>query len=287
MDFKSAVTIMVRLLLALASFVLILRLLENKFVFYPGKVSPSTSLPPIPGARVENEWLYTADDVRLNAWWLIPENSPSPAPTLLYLHGNAGSLFDRAGRLTQFASHGWQILALDYRGYGWSEGRPNEAGLYQDAAAAYDFLIHKKRLDPNTIIFYGESLGTAVALQLALEHRCAGLILEAPFTSFADMGKSALPWLPRFLFHLLSNEWNSAARVTQINSPKLILHGDHDAVVPFAQGRRLYELAQLPKLFFPVAGAGHGDCLELGGGDLSDRMQQFVIEALQSASRFR
>ncbi|MBZ5555038.1 MAG: alpha/beta hydrolase [Acidobacteriia bacterium] len=280
MEFKTLAMIAARVLVALVAIVLLLRLAENKFIFFPEKISINRALPPTPGFAVENIWLQSVDGVRLSGWLIASQSPASPSPaTVLYLHGNAGSLFDRVERLVSLAAQGFTIFAIDYRGYGWSGGTPTEAGLYRDAAAAYKYLIQHKHVDPGSLFFYGESLGTAVAIELALDHPCGGLILESPFTSFEEVGKAHYFFIPGFVYHFMSNDWNSLDRIRRLKMPKFIVHGDRDQVIPFAQGQRLFEAALPPKTFYPIHGAAHMECLELGGRELTDRLKAFVIES--------
>ena len=286
MDPKVLVAVSVRILLVLVACMVLLRLLENRFVFFPEKIPLNAPLSRIHGSTLEVEWLQTVDAVRLNGWLITPQNTISPSGmTILYLHGNAGSLFDRIDRMEQLAAQGWRVFAVDYRGYGWSEGRPSEKGFYRDAASAYEFLVGQKHVDPRGLFFYGESLGTAVAIELAVAHPCAGLILEAPFTSFRDMGKARLFFIPGFIYRFLSNEWNSIDRIQRLSMPKFIIHGDRDGVVPFEQGRLLFEAAPPPKTFYPIHGADHMECLERGGTELMKRLDAFFCEAHASAMR--
>jgi fermentation-respiration switch protein FrsA (DUF1100 family) len=285
MEFKAWITIAARILLALGAIVLFLRLFEDRLVFYPEKISVHAPPPNIPGSILEEDWLQTVDDHRLNAWLVTPLTQASPLPvTLLYLHGNAGSLFDRGDRLAFFVSQGWRVFAVDYRGYGKSAGRPSESGFYLDAAAAYDFLVQQRHIDPRSLYFYGESIGSAVAIELAGEHPCRGLILESPFTSFRDMGRAHYPLIPLIAYRVLSNQWNSLERVADLNVPIFIMHGDRDEIVPIEQGRRLFAAARSPKVFFPVAGAAHMECLLLGGGQLLERLHAFLSSPERSVS---
>jgi uncharacterized protein len=280
MEFKTLAMIAARVLVVLVAMVLLLRLLENRFIFFPEKISSRTPLPPTPGFILESTWLQSVDGVRVNGWLITPQSpTSSPRTTVLYFHGNAGSMFDRTERLLSLAAQGFCVFAIDYRGYGWSGGSPSEAGLYRDAAAAYEYLIQQRHVDPGSLFFYGESLGTAVAIELALDHRSGGLILESPFTSFEEIGKAHYFFIPGFVYYFMSNDWNSLHRIRRLNIPKFIVHGDRDKVVPFDQGHRLFEAAPPPKTFYPIHGAAHMECLELGGRELMDRLKIFVIEA--------
>lgn len=280
MDPKFLLTIIIRLALAVVALVLLLRLIENRLVFYPQKIPSGTPLPSLPGFPFEECWIQTSDHVRLNGWFIAQTGNPDWAHTyLLYLHGNGGSLFGREDRLALLAEQHLRILAIDYRGYGKSEGKPDEEGVYRDASAAYEWLIRQQGVDPRSLILFGESLGSAVAIELALSHPCAGIILEAPFTSFVDMGKIAIPFLPRFIYRFLKNDWNSIGRIGRIDVPKFIMHGDRDRVIPFAQGQRLFESAREPKSFYRIPGADHLESFDRGGPALMDRLNEFIRTA--------
>jgi hypothetical protein len=168
------------------------------------------------------------------------------------------------------AAAGSALLILDYRGYGKSEGRPTERGLYEDAATGYRYLVdHGYRAEQ--IIVHGESLGCAVAVDLAARHPCAGLVLEAPFTSGADMAQSVLPVLGPLLFR----GFDAKRKIGRIHAPLLVMSGDRDEVVPPALGRALFSAAPEPKTFWQIPGAGHNDIIEAAGARYRERLQSF------------
>ncbi|MDD5544248.1 MAG: alpha/beta hydrolase [Acidobacteriia bacterium] len=279
---KTVFTILTRLLLVAAALILILRLVENRFVFHPTRIAASEMPPVIPGAQMEQHWLESQDGIRLDAWYMTPSPPPAgPAPVLILFHGNGGSLFDQPANISRFIKLGWNVLALDYRGYGRSEGHPTEGGLYLDAQSAYDFLVQKKQTDPRILILFGESLGTAVAIRLASDNPCAGLILESPWSSFYDMGHTVYPFIPRFVYYFLNNQWNSADLIQKLGAPKLIIQGDRDNIVPYDMAYRMYVIAQPPKWFVPIKGAGHLECFSVGGVKLENRVREFVDESLR------
>ncbi|MFB3826829.1 MAG: alpha/beta hydrolase [Bryobacteraceae bacterium] len=195
----------------------------------------------------EDVWLRAADGVRLHAWW-IPAGGRLAT---LFLHGNAGNITHRAGHAAEIAASGSAVLLLDYRGYGRSEGRPSESGLYSDADAAYDYLAARGY----RIVLHGESLGTAVAVELASRRPCAGLILEAPFPSAGSLAATVLP----VLGPLLAPGYDSRSRIGRVRAPLLVIHGDRDDIVPYRLGRALFEIAPEPKRFFTAEGCGHND----------------------------
>ncbi|MBI3665312.1 MAG: alpha/beta hydrolase [Acidobacteria bacterium] len=212
-------------------------------------------------------WLRAGDGARLHAWW-VPVAEARVAT--LYLHGNAGNLSHRAEQIRQITAAGSSILILDYRGYGRSEGWPSERGLYADADAAYKYLVDTGH-PPARIVAQGESLGTAVAVDLAARHPCGGVVLEAPFTSARDMAQQVLP----FFGPMLVWGFDSRRKIGSIRSPLLILHGDRDAVIPFKLGRALFEAAREPKWFWPVRGAGHNDLIQATGAGYRERLREF------------
>jgi fermentation-respiration switch protein FrsA (DUF1100 family) len=217
------------------------------------------------GAR--DVWLRARDGVRLHAWWL---EAPGSRVATLYLHGNGGNLAYRPGHLRAMLAAGTSVLIVDYRGYGRSSGRPTERGLYRDADAAYDYLIGQG-YGPQQIVLHGESLGSAVAVDLAARHPCAGVILECPFPSIAYMAGRTVPLLgPLFV-----RGFDTRRKIAQVNAPILIIHGDDDRRVPHAVGLELFEAAHEPKSFWTVEAARHLTIVEVGGARYVARLQAF------------
>jgi uncharacterized protein len=208
-------------------------------------------------AGFEDVTLATADGERVVAWYKPAE--PGRA-TLLYFHGNGGSLLNRRDRAKLLTAGGRGLLLASYRGYSGSTGRPSEAGLRSDARAAYDWV--SERAPPDRIVLYGESLGSGVAVGLAAERRIAGLILDAPFTSTADVAGHHYWYLPVWL---LRDQYRSIDRVYELKAPLLVMHGDRDGVIPIALGERLFEAAPEPKRFLKLASVDHVSVLEEGG----------------------
>jgi hypothetical protein len=225
------------------------------------------------GVPHEDVYLTTDDGQRLNGWF-IPGKSEI---TWLWFHGNGGNISHRTEEIVQIHQHlGVNLFIIDYRGYGNSDGSPSEQGTYQDARAALAYLRSRPDVSAGKIVYFGRSLGAAVAVELATEHPPGGIILVAPFASLSDMARvhySAFPgaaWLAR-------NRYNSLTRISSIEKPLLILHGDQDAIVPLSQGHKLFEAANQPKQFQPLPGAGHDDTYLVGGdvywGTISSFMQ--------------
>jgi hypothetical protein len=236
----------------------LLLLFETRFIYFPTRGHDAT--PSGLGLAHEEVWLTTEDGVRIHGWYLP---APKARWVTLVSHGNAGNISHRLDRALLLQSRlRSSVFLYDYRGYGASEGSPGEAGTYRDARAAYRYLVEQKRVKPGELVLFGESLGSAVSLDLALDHPAAALVLEAPFTSVGDMARTTLlaPLAP-----FVRTRYESLARVPRLRMPLLVLQGDRDEVVPAEQGRRLFEAAPEPKRYYAIPGAGHNDTFYVGG----------------------
>ncbi len=241
----------------------------NRAVFHPFKYPAGYwSMREHVGAR--DVWLEAADGVKLHAWW-VPAKGAQWAT--LFLHGNAGNLTHRSGHMRAITEAGSSVLVLDYRGYGRSEGSPNEAGLYADAEAAYKHLL-AEGYPPERIVLHGESLGTAVAVELASRLPCAGVVLEAPFTAASEVARTVLPVLGPMVVRC----FDSRERIRRVRAPLLVIHGDRDTIVPHALGRALFEAANEPKAFWSVPGADHNNLREACGAEYEARLRRFYLE---------
>jgi uncharacterized protein len=227
----------------LAAYVGILILLyagQRRLMYFPSleRVAPAaTGL-----GRAEEVVLDTPDGEHLIAWHVPPQGE---RPIVLYFHGNGGALVHRADRFGALLGAGLGLVAVDYRGYGGSTGRPSEAGLGIDAETAYAFAVARYR--PERIAVWGESLGSGVAVTLAAKRAVGWLILEAPFTSAVDVAALHYPWAP--VRRLMKDQFRSDERMPLVTAPVLVLHGARDQVVPIALGERLFALARGPKRF--------------------------------------
>ncbi len=202
--------------------------------------------------QAEEVELKTSDGERLVAWHVAPR---AGKPIVLYFQGNGGGLDLRAHRFAALVSDGLGLLAMNYRGYGGSSGRPSEEGLLRDAAAAHDFAA--ARYGADRIVLWGESLGTGVAVALAAERPVARVLLESPFTSAAAIAASVYWFVPvRVLMH---DQFHSDRRIANVTAPVLVLHGERDTVVPIRFGEQLYALVRAPKQFVRLPAAGHND----------------------------
>ncbi|HEX8168592.1 MAG TPA: alpha/beta hydrolase [Beijerinckiaceae bacterium] len=242
--------------LAIYAAVVALFYLKQGALLYPaGRETATAAQAGLPGFA--DVTLMTEDGERIVAWYRPAE--PGRA-TLLYFHGNGGSLLNRRDRALLLAEGGRGLLIVSYRGYSGSTGAPSEAGLRTDARTAYDWL--KERVPPERIVLYGESLGSGVAVRLATERRVAGLILDAPFTSAADVAGHHYWFLPVWL---LRDQYRSIDRIHELECPLLVMHGDRDGVIPIALGERLFAAAPGPKRFVKLPGVDHVSVLEQGG----------------------
>jgi fermentation-respiration switch protein FrsA (DUF1100 family) len=223
---------------------------QRALMYFPERVRTPPALAGLPAA--EEIVLTTADGERVLAWHIPPR---AAAPVVLYFPGNGGSLRYRAERFREIIADGIGLLALSYRGYGGSTGKPTEAGLIADAQASYDYAA--ARYAPARLAVWGESLGSGVAVALAADRPLARVILEAPFTSAAEVGQNAYPFLPVRL--LLHDQFRSDKRIARVTAPVLVLHGARDTVVPIVFGERLYQRITAPKRFVRFADGGHND----------------------------
>jgi fermentation-respiration switch protein FrsA (DUF1100 family) len=191
---------------------------------------------------IEKVKIQTSDNIELLGWY--HEKNLKDYKTLVYFHGNAGSLENRIHKLNHFQDMNINFLIVAWRGFNGNKGKPSEKGLYVDGKSTIDWLI-KKGVDEKNLILYGESLGTGVASHLAQNKNYAGVILETPFTSMIDAAKNFYPYIPVNL--LLKDKFENYKKVKNINSPILIMHGEVDQIVPFSMGKKIYELANNPK----------------------------------------
>lgn len=243
-------------------------LIQRDLQYFPSRHDPAPDALGLVG--VERLHLATPDGETLVLW-----HSPAPVgrPTVLFLHGNAGSIADRAKRLAYYQSRDLGAAFLSWRGYGGSSGSPSEAGLLADARAAYDYLVGIGTA-PESIMLVGESLGTGAAVPLAATVPVGSVVLEAPFTSAAAVARLAYPWVPVGL--LMKDQFRSYSLIDQIDAPLLVLHGERDGVIPFGFGKDLFAKAVQPKTFLSLGPVGHGALSDPAtwdhGADFIDRL---------------
>jgi hypothetical protein len=232
-------------------------LLQRRLIYLPDSLRPEPSAFGVP--EMAPVALFTDDGLELLAWWRPPASAD--APVMVYFHGNAGHIGYRGPKIRPYLDRGWGVLLTTWRGYSGNPGRPTESGLYADGRAALAFL-KSSGVTPDRTILYGESLGSAVAAQLAADFPAAAVVLESPFTSIADIAARSFAIFPVRL--LVRDKFDVLARIGRVRSPLLVVHGEGDAVVPLRHGRRLLEAANPPKAGHFVPGAGHNDLYSFG-----------------------
>jgi len=248
-------------------------LFEKQLIYHPSR-GHDVSAREL-GLAHETVVLTTEDGVKLDALFLPAKDA---RVTILLAHGNAGNLSHRLDRTIFLQSElGASVLLFDYRGYGRSEGAPDEEGTYRDGRAAYRWLVQERGVSPGRLVLFGESLGSAIALDLAVTHPCRALVLESPFTSVPDMAQVVLPFLPRVF---VRTQYDNLGKIARLRVPLLVLHGERDEIVPFAQGRRLFEAAPEPKRFYAIPGASHNDTYVVGGAAYWRAVSEFLEGAL-------
>jgi hypothetical protein len=229
------------------SFSVLLYATQHRLLYFP--IAALAATPAQIGLEYEEIFLTAADGTRLAAWFVPAKDALG---VILFCHGNAGNISHRLDSLEIFHSLGLSTLIFDYRGYGASEGDPTERGTYEDAEAAWHFLVRDRGIPAGEIILFGRSLGGAVAAWLAARESPQALILESSFTSVPDLASSLYPFFP---VRLLSRyRYDTRKELQQIRCPLLVVHSPQDEIIPFSHGKALYESAPSPKKFLEIAG---------------------------------
>ena len=223
------------------------------------------------GIPYEDVYFKTKHGLELNGWFL---NCGKEDPTLLFCHGNAGNMSNRVTHIRLFRGIGLNIFIFDYRGYGHSQGEVSEKGIYEDASAAYLYLRSRDDLDPKKIFPFGESMGGAVAIDLACKHNPPLVIVQSVPTSIEALFKGERASHFRGMFDSLS-------KITHLKSPLLMIHGDKDELVPYALGRGLFRAANRPKEFYRIKGAGHNNTFDVAGDEYFHKIRTFVLKHLR------
>jgi uncharacterized protein len=257
---------------------------QRRLIYLPAPRAVPAAAAVLPGA--EEVSFTTEDGLRLGGWFVPARSSPDPSgrgPAVLVCNGNAGNRSLRAPLAAALARAGLAVLLFDYRGYGGNPGRPTEPGLAADARAAADYLAARPEVDPARLVWFGESIGAAVALRLALERPPAALVLRSPFASLAEVGRLHYPWLPVSM--LLADRYDAAGLAGRLEAPLLVVAGERDRIVPASHSRRLFDAAPQPKRFVLLAGADHNDPELLAGPDLLAEVLAFLrsVPALGAA----
>ena len=247
---------------------------EKRFVFFPERDVAGT--PDDAGLQYEDVYLTSPDGLTLHGWFL-PGRAGVSSPdtqTWLWFHGNGGNLGTRVGQLER-AHHllGVHQFIFDYRGYGNSEGQPTEQGIYLDARAALKYLRSRSDINPDRIVYFGHSLGAAIAIELAVEHPPLGMALIAPFSSIKDMAELTISFPLASWF--VRGHFDSVKRIQRVHVPLLVMHGELDEMVPYWQGMKLYQAASRPKRFVTLYGASHNNVQHVAGHIMERVLVQF------------
>ncbi|HEX6322872.1 MAG TPA: alpha/beta hydrolase [Vicinamibacterales bacterium] len=261
----------VALFLLLAALFALIWAGQRRLMYFPFGGVPSPRDAGLPDA--EPVTLTTGDGLTLSGWFL-PAHDPPARFTVIVFNGNAGNRAHRAPLAAALRRHGMAVLLFDYRGFGGNPGTPTERGLAADARAARTYLASRTDVDLSRLVYFGESLGTAVAVDLAAEHPPAALVLRSPFASMAEVGQFHYPFLP--VRWLLRDRFAAADVIGRVTSPVLVIAGGRDAIVPPVHSRRLYEAAREPKQLLVIEGADHNDHALFAGAELIDGVVRFL-----------
>lgn len=279
---KSILRFVLPILLGLSLGILLIVIFEESFIYFPAKYPEGNWQPETYGLKAEECWFETTDGVGLHGWFFRVD---TPRATILWCHGNAGNITHRLDNIRKLINLDVNIFIFDYRGYGRSQGKPSEDGLYRDAEAAYEFLRTKMGVAPSSMIIFGRSLGAAVAVDLASKQPNAGVILESAFTSASDVAWDLAPFLPVAFF--LRSKFNAVEKIQSIHTPILFTHGTDDRTIPLNLGKKLFEAANKPKWFYPIEGADHNDTYLVGGRAYFDRISEFIDTVAVGRKAFR
>jgi fermentation-respiration switch protein FrsA (DUF1100 family) len=260
-----AVKLVLAAIALVALSIAVLPALERFFIYFP--IRQHVATPAEYGLRADDFAVET--DVGLRGWWI----RGGGRFVLVWFDGNAGNISHRLENARVLVDRfGVDLVQVDYRGYGLSEGTPDEAGFYRDGLAVYD-AVAARGLPGARIVAFGRSIGAAVALDIAVQRPVAGVILETPFLSVAEMAREHYPFIPS---RLLRTRFDSLNRIARLRAPVLILHGDEDEIVPIAHGRQLFDRASHPKQFFTIPGASHNDTWLVGGEPYWQAWERFL-----------
>jgi uncharacterized protein len=243
--------------------------LVNYFAFHPEKVPENT--PPIDRAGIFELFLDSGSKTKIHCFYFENKNSEK---VVLYLHGNAGNAYHRIDDAHSLRQTGTNVLLIDYRGFGKSEGSPSEEGIYEDTFSAYQYLINDKHFDDKNLFILGRSIGTTAAIHIAQHKHIGGLILITPLSSGREMaGVMDLG----FLSWVAGSSFDNVGKAKNIKSPVLVIHGDRDRITPIQMGEKVYqELPEKTKKFITVPGAGHNDLVQVAGGSFWLWIQGFM-----------
>lgn len=266
------------LAIAYLTLCLIIYARQTRMIFFPSAAIEAT--PEDFNLPYQDVWLPVGSSTKgetLHGWW-IPSSQEREAGVVLHLHGNGENIGANVAQAARFHQMGLSVLLIDYRGYGRSNGGfPTEAKVYQDANTAWQYLVDARQILPEQILLYGHSLGGAIAINLATRHpNAAGLIVESSFTSMRDMGYRTTPYgfLPIDL--ILTQKFDSIAKISALKMPLLVIHGTSDSDIPYDMSQTLYAAAPQPKTLWTVPGAGHNDVAKTAGEKYFEVVNAFI-----------
>ena len=246
----------------------LLYLMQPSMVFYPYRELVET--PAAWGLEYEDVYLTGSDGVRVHGWYLPYDEAEE---VVLFFHGNGGNISHRGASIEIFNRLGLNVLIIDYRGYGNSEGKPGEKGFYEDARTAWRYLIEQRGFKSEQIILFGRSIGAAVATKLAVEVGPESVILESAFSRSRDMADSMMPIISRF--SVMRYPFNSIGRIKDIHARLLMLHSPDDEIIPYRLGEKLFQSANEPKQFVKLKG-GHNDGFMLSQPEYEQVLARFI-----------
>ena len=245
--------------------------MQSNLIYFPNM--PGRELIATPediGLYYQDVEFVTDDDIKLHGWFIPNQNADK---TLLFFHGNAGNISHRLESIDIFNRLGLNVFIIDYRGYGLSEGKITEKGSYRDAEAAWNYLVNTRGIKEGQIILFGRSLGASIAAWLASKKRPSSLVIESGFTSVPSMGQRLYPFLPvRWLTHF---KYDTMRYVQSVSCPVLVAHSKDDEIIPYDEGRKLYDSANSPKHFLEMRG-GHNDGFMVSGKRYIDGLRDFI-----------
>ena len=244
-------------------------LFERAFIFYPER--HLSGFPSDDGMEYQDITLRGPDEMTIHGWF-IPGRGKA---VVLFFHGNGGNISHRIEKTRLLFYPEISSLMIDYHGYGRSDGIPSEGACYLDALTSWDYLVFERHFESNQIILFGESLGGAVAVDLAARKEVGGIILESTFPDIGVVANRFFPGLSVFL----KRKFDSLSKISRVRAPLLQLHGDQDDLVPYELGQRLFEAANEPKEFFAIKGAHHNDTYDIGGEAYVEAIHQFIYRA--------
>jgi fermentation-respiration switch protein FrsA (DUF1100 family) len=269
---RRLVSLLVTLLIGYLIALLALRAFESHLLFfpnYPGRLEGDSHPRTLP---VEDVWLKASDGTKLHAWWIPNKDAKF---TFLAFHGNASNIANRASVYEFLRDTPANVFALEYRGYGKSDGKPSESGIYLDAEAAHQYLVDVQKIDPKAIISFGQSLGTAVAANVASRLPVGAVVLEAPFPSASVVARKVFWFLPGIEF-FVHGQLNTAVRLQHTGVPLLVVHCTQDPVIPFEFGQAVYDRAPEPKRFLRIENQCHEEASIVSPGKYREGLDEFL-----------